>query len=120
MSSVRRTEVRSARATEGALKVGEGSESKVGDDSELKVELVSKLKVEQVSELKVEVVSELKVEEVSELKDIVEPLELIRTRCCTVSKLFAMACIFFIYQEKSNLLNNVSALTSILDSLSSD
>ena len=94
MSSVRRTEVRSARATEGVLKVGEGSESKVGDDSELKVELVSKLKVEQVSELKGEG-SESRVGEVSELKDIVAPLELIRTRCCTVSKLFAMAWICF-------------------------
>jgi len=52
------------------------------------------LKVGECSELKAEEVSESKVEECSELKDIVAPLELIRTRCCTVSKLFAMAWIF--------------------------
>ena len=68
---------------------------KVGEDSELKVEEGSELKVGEESELKVEECSGLKVGESSELKDIVAPLELIRTRCCTVSKLFAMAWICF-------------------------
>ena len=53
------------------------------------------MEVEECSELKVEGSSELKVGEDSELKDIVATLELIRTRCCTVSKLFAMAWICF-------------------------
>jgi len=51
--------------------------------------------VEEVSELRVGDSSELKVEGSSELKVIVATLELIRTRCCTVSKLFAMAWICF-------------------------
>lgn len=63
--------------------------------SELKVEESSELKVGEDSELKVGESSEVKVGYGSELKDIVAPLELIRTRCCTVSKLFAMAWICF-------------------------
>ena len=59
------------------------------------MEEVSELKVEESSELKVGESSEVKVGYGSELKDIVAPLELIRTRCCTVSKLFAMAWICF-------------------------
>ena len=59
------------------------------------MEEVSELKVEESSELKVGESSEVKVGYGSELKDIVAPLELIRTRCCTVSKLFAMAWIWF-------------------------